>query len=88
MVNQPDVVELTKEEYENGLSIELGRGDSKKVKAPVTRMEQNQVEQTGSSFQGTRAEAIKILCERGLEYAVLKNKKKQELIDLLWTKKM
>lgn len=83
MANEPTTVELTLEEYEEYRNPKQPGRSAKSTKDVPKAVEQDTSGADGTSFSGTRAEAIKILQERGFEYKHLRSKKRDELIDML-----
>lgn len=83
IANEPTTVELTKEEYENYRNPRQPGQRVKDAKDEPGAVAKDTGSQTGAPFQGTRAEAIKILQERGFEYKQLRSKKRAELIELI-----
>ena len=83
LANEPQAIELTKKEYEDYRSFEqfrAGGQDSEDVPADMGAVSE---EKAGAPFQGTKAEAEKILKERGFTPSQLRGKRRQELIDML-----
>ena len=87
--NEPTVEELTRKDYEKRMALrrtgqkgEAGK-DGQQPVGPDTAEEQDaaSVRVEGESPQ-TRADYIKILCQRGLDYKTLKRKKLGELKDM------
>ena len=83
MRNEPEAIELSKKQYDDYRTFEQSGTGGKDTKDVESVLPEAPIEEDGAPFSGTRGEAIKILRQRGFEYAKLKNKKKQELIDLL-----
>ena len=83
MANEPTTVELTLKEYEEYRNPKQpGRGTEGTKDVPKA-VEPDTSGTDGTPFSGTRAEAIKILQERGFEYKHLRSKRRDELIDML-----
>jgi len=83
LANEPQAIELTKKEYEDYRSVERFRAGDKRsedVREPVS---EDTTEAVSAPFQGTKAEAEKILKERGFTAGQLRGKRRQELIDML-----
>jgi len=85
---QPDVVELTKEDYEKRMGIRPKGGEVKKVEDvghAVGEDKQPEVKPQvrADSKEATRQEAIKTLRGRGFDYKVLKTKTKRQLLEML-----
>ena len=81
---QPDVVELTRQEYETNMGIRRER--SKGKKAPVIRqgMGANPEGKDETPLSGrTKKEIIKILVKRGFKAGELNRKLKKQLIEML-----
>ena len=83
MRNEPQAVELSKKQYDDYRAFEQFGTGGKDTKDVESDLPEAPIEEVGTSFSGTRAEAIKILSKRGFRYEELKRKRKQELIDLL-----
>jgi len=81
--NFPTAIEITKKQYDDYRTFEQFGAGSKDTESVEGVLPEVADDEPGTSFSGTRAEAIKALRKRGFDYADLKNKKKQELIDLL-----
>ena len=81
--NEPKAVELTKKEYEDYRSIKQFRASGESDEDAPEAVGQDTGEQAESSFQGTKAEAEKILLARGISKGQLRGKRRAELIDML-----
>lgn len=85
---QPDVIELTKEDYENRMGIRPEREESKKVKDVRQPMVEDQPGETiapvpvGADGK-TRKDLIEELKERGFGVGQLSRKTKQQLLEML-----
>jgi hypothetical protein len=80
---EPSVVELTHKEYEERMGIKQQGGAGAAPAAQSEGMGAHPEIKAGAPFSGTRAEAIKILQERGFDYKDLKRKTKGQLIEML-----
>lgn len=83
IANEPTTEELTYEEYEEYRNPGLARQRAESAKDESEAVEPDTVTEVIAPFQGTRAEAIKTLQERGFEYKQLRSKTKQQLVELL-----
>ena len=80
---QPEVVELTTAEYEERMGAGPAGEQGKKTEDVGQPMGTDTTSEDGAPFRGTRADALKILKERGFDYKDLKRKTKKELIEML-----
>lgn len=80
---EPSVVELTKEDYENGMGIKPQGTGAKKDQDGGRNVGKNPKAKAKTSVQVGRPEAIKTLRAKGHEYKDLKSKTKAELNAML-----
>ena len=82
---EPSVVELTKEDYENGMGIKPQGGEAKKAKDVRGNVGAHPKKEAKAPVL-SRPEAIKALRGKGHEYKDLKSKTRAELNTLNKTK--
>ena len=74
LANEPTTVELTRFEYEKYLHPGQPGEHTEGTKDVPEAVDKDTSGADGTPFSGTRAEAIKILQERGFEYKALRSK--------------